>query len=414
MAQEILVLEIEDIALGGDGIGKLNEFVYFVFGAITGEVVRVKVFKEKENCKFAKIIEIIKPSPHRIKPACPLAIQVEDNKLYSPVACPGCSYQHLDYDYEIEVKNNQFIETMSRLGGIDISDTIQPPIKSPKDLYYRNKITFHIEHLEHGEMNFGYRLSDSESVIEIGKCHLANPAINDIIAEQKQNKNFKQTLRNKNINVTYRHTENSGAEFWRNSPNPKDSWLKEETKLGNISVPKGSFFQINPSVGDILISKVEEYIRKANPEIVIDLYCGVGIFAITAALQNIPRVIGVDIDKNAITVAKFNAKSRDLTNCGFRRSDAGKIARDIFSDIETDNSMLIIDPPRGGLSRQSRESIKRSNIKTIIYISCAPDTLARDLKELTYNGYEIKETQLLDMFPRTSHFETITYLIKTD
>ncbi len=412
MAQEFVVLEIRDIALGGCGIGKLDEFIYFVSGAITGEVVRVKVFKEKENRKFAKIVEIIKPSPHRINPSCPLAIQVEDNKLLSRVSCPGCSYQHLDYDYEVEIKNNQFIETINRLGGIDVSNIIQPPIKSPKDLYYRNKITFHIEHLEHGEMNFGYRLSDNESVIEVGKCHIANPAINDILAEQKQKKNFKQTLKNKNISVTYRHTENSGAEFWRNNPNSKDSWLKESTKLGNISVPKESFFQINPLVGDILISKVEEYVKKANPEILIDLYCGVGIFAITAALQNVPKVIGVDIDKNAITVAKFNAKSRDLKNCAFRKSDAGKIARDIFSDIKTDNSMLIIDPPRGGLSRRSRESIIKSNIKTIIYISCSPDTLARDLKELTSNGYELKETQLLDMFPRTAHFETISYLEK--
>ena len=212
------------------------------------------------------------------------------------------------------------------------------------------------------------------------------------------------------MSLTLRHTESSGAVYWRNNPDKKDSWLRESTVLGMISVPKNGFFQINPFSRDILISGVSDILEKVKPAFVIDMYCGTGIFSITAALKNIEKVIGIDSDEATIKAAEYNVSSRNLGNCSFHAGDTGRAAAGVFKRTNPRNTLLIIDPPRGGIDGRTAEKIEQSGVKSIIYISCAPDTLGRDLKNISRYGYKIRSAQLIDMFPRTFHFESLTYL----
>jgi tRNA/tmRNA/rRNA uracil-C5-methylase (TrmA/RlmC/RlmD family) len=214
------------------------------------------------------------------------------------------------------------------------------------------------------------------------------------------------------MGLTLSYTKNNGAEYWRNKPNKKDSWLKEETTVGTFSVPKGCFFQVNPYCCDILLEKVQEKVKEIAPKTVIDLYCGSGIFAIASAMADVEQVVGIDCEEKSIEAAKYNAKSRNLENCEFIPGDAEKLTNKTLRGVEPENTLLIIDPPRNGLGRKARGAIKASGIKDIIYISCGPDTLMRDLKDLMRKGYKLESTQMVDMFPRTSHFETISYLKK--
>ena len=400
-------MEIEDIVFGGNGIGRVKGKVFFIPGVLKNEIVLARKTAEKKNFSKALPIKIIKASPERIPPSCPLAILPDGTGKTPRGFCPGCSYQHISYNEEIRIKENHFTSFIS-LNCPGSEKNILPPLPCPVNLNYRNKIVFKSQ-IDRGEVNLGYLMDDNQTVLDIPECPLANPEINKLLNELNKGPGFRHTLRD-NMSLTFRHTENDGAVYWRNNPDKKDSWLKEKTVLGMISVPKNGFFQVNPCSRDILISKVSDILEKIKPGSVIDMYCGAGIFSIAAALKNIEKVIGIDSDEATIKAAEYNASTRNLKNCSFHAGDTGRMAADVFNKINPRDALLIIDPPRGGIDRRTAEGIERSGIKGIIYISCAPDTLGRDLKNILCYGYKIRSAQLIDMFPRTFHFESLTYL----
>ncbi len=404
-----IVIKIDRLALGGYGVGNIDGKICFVFGALPTEEVEVKITKEKPNCVFAKLIKVLRSSQHRIKPQCPLAIQPKSEKLREHLTCPSCSYQHLEYSEELKIKETQFKDSLKNISNLE-NYTLLPVIGSPNEYGYRNKMTLHPE-LDGNIITLGYFMENNSTIIDIPECPLVNPNINKLLKEKRDNKGFFHTLKNRKMSITFRYTENDGVSFWRNKANIKDSWLKEETILGDISVPKDSFFQINTKVADILLEKVQGIIKKVKPNIVIDMFCGVGIFSIVAGKEGVNKVIGLDIDEKAISVAKYNAKNNNLTNCEFHECNAKKINKNIFEVLEnTKNNMLILDPPRTGLTTPLLECIINSEVKTIVYISCASDTFARDLEKLITSGYKLQTAQVLDMFPQTAHFESINLL----
>jgi tRNA/tmRNA/rRNA uracil-C5-methylase (TrmA/RlmC/RlmD family) len=391
-------LEIESIAFGGNGVGRSNGKVVFVPGTLPGETVKTKIVSEKKNYSVGQIEEIIEASPDRIKPSC---LFFEQN------ICPGCSYRHVDYIKEVNIKNQQFMEMLERNSNIN-PEICLPPAQSPEPDAYRNKITLHAS-IEDGQCDLGYFMSDNNTVFDLDECPLANKNINGLLKELRSDKGFKHTLKDQ-MTLTFRHTENDGVVFWRNNPGKKESWLKEKTAFGNISVPRGSFFQINPKAADILTSTVAEIVNKTQPEDLIDLYCGVGIFSIAASKSRSGKIIGIDSNQDGIEAAKYNAKTRELDHCEFIAERADKALGKVLKKIKAAASMLIVDPPRTGLDKTSANAIEKSGIKSIIYISCAPDTLCRDLTKFLNSGYIVKSSQMIDMFPRTSHFESVTFL----
>ena len=406
---DIFDFKIDKITYGGRGIGKVSGKVFFVPGVLPGEHVEVQEDKEKDNYSTSTLERILKPSENRIE-IDPRFEFVPTSKLLKPTPySPGFTYYYTDYENEVALKNSQFTDMIGRLDDAEDSICLEP-IPSPDPTDYRNKIILHAL-LDEGVMKFGYYRDGNQMVMDLPECPLAHPEINKVLKGLREDPHFIHTLKD-GMALTIRHTENDGAQYWRNKPNKKDSWLKEKTVIGDISVPKGCFFQVNPACCDILINLVTEMITKIKPDSVVDLYCGVGIFAIAASTAGVRNVVGIDCEEKSIIAARYNASSRGFEKCKFHAGDAEKLTNQALNNVDPQDTVLVIDPPRNGLGRKARGAIKASGIKHIIYISCGPDTLMRDLKDLLRNGYVLMSSQMIDMFPRTSHFETISYLVK--
>jgi len=413
-----VTLTISDVVYPGKGLARMsNGCVVFVPGVLPREVVRVDIVKQAKNYAEGRLVEVVESSPHRVTPACPLA-----------TVCVGCCYQHIDYHEEIRLKQAQFVNLLERQAKVDPSCCL-PPISSPRSFEYRNKITLHAAAGRKqasarlpksrngtgaplvGNRVLGYFADDNLSVIDVDHCPLAMPEINEILRSLRKNKEFLQSLRT-NMIVTLRHTKNSGTVFWKGRLASGKPWLVESTSSGQLFVPCGSFFQINPFVSDRLVDHVVEHAVKINPTSVIDLYCGVGTFAIAvvAAVPKVEQILGVDEDAEAIQAAIWNAQGRKLTKAKFAPASALKGLRQALKLVDSKKTVLIVDPPRMGLEKGVVELIKAERPVDIVYVSCAADTLARDLALVRHRGYQVQSTRLLDMFPRTPYFESVTHL----
>jgi 23S rRNA (uracil1939-C5)-methyltransferase len=415
-----ITLTISDVVYPGKGLARMsNGCVVFVPGVLPGEVVRVNIVKQAKNFAEGRLAEVVEASQHRVTPVCPLA-----------AVCPGCRYQHVDYREEIKLKQSQFVNLLERQARVDTSGC-PPPISSSQPIEYRNKITLHaavgkkragVRPFElrsghgagatlAGHRVLGYFADDNESVIDVDHCPLAMPAINEILKSIRKNKEFVQSLRT-NMVVTLRNTKNGGTVFWKGKAEPGKPWLAESTSLGKLFVPRGSFFQINPFVADRLVDHVVEHIEKINPASVIDLYCGAGLFAVAvgARLPNVGQILGIDEDAEAIEAAELNASARRLTKVKFTAAPALKGLKQAFKLVDPKKTALIVDPPRTGLEKGIVELIKAERPMDIVYVSCAADTLVRDMALVRQRGYQALSTRLLDMFPRTPYFESVTHL----
>jgi 23S rRNA (uracil1939-C5)-methyltransferase len=209
------------------------------------------------------------------------------------------------------------------------------------------------------------------------------------------------------MTVTFRWTEKDGAQWWRNRASEKDVWLVESSVIGPLSVPRNSFYQMNPAMADRLVTAVMERLKADLPDTVIDLYCGVGLFALAAATLGIPKVLGIDLDGPGIKAAEHNARKLGLNNTRWKAATAQEGILD-FELEHPDRAALIVDPPRSGLGRKLVQEILKHKPRRLLYISCAPDTMVRDAAWLKEGGYSIHSSQLFDLFPRTAHFESLT------
>ena len=404
-------IKIESVVYGGSGLGRREDGkIVFVKGVLPGEVVIVEEKKEKNDFIKAKLIKVLSPSPERIESNCliPVGYDGIGNACYAKT--PGCVYQEFSYKEELRVKNEQFADFM----GDEVK--ILPHIPAPKQLNYRNKIVFHVTD-DHGDISLGYNEEQGHEVIDMESCPLAHPAINDKLRELRMNPGFKKTIR-EGMSFTLRFTQNDGVLHWRNSPPSNASWLKEQTPVGTLSVPPGSFFQVNPDVSDILVEKVKTIIENSGCTSLVDLYCGCGLFSITALSAGLKNVTGLDNDKASIKAAEFNASGNKEAEADFIAGDADKLFQEVLerhkqkTNGTLQNSILLADPPRSGLGRKIKYFLKDENFGEIIYVSCAPDTLKRDILSLKRAGYNIKSAQMLDMFPRTAHFESLVHFTR--
>jgi len=387
-------LDIHDVAFGGRGVGRHDGCVVFVPGTLAGERVRISLTKCRKRFAEAKLLEVLTPSEERVAPACPLSER-----------CPGCSYQHVNYEAEVRLKQAQLEGLMKRIGGLD-DVSFKEPIASPRELGYRNKLVLHAQR----ERKLGYFGDDNRTVIDIPACPLAAQQINDKLRGVRANLKFMKQLR-PNARVTFRWTETDGVLHWINRESGQDR-LTEIAPIGEIEVPRRAFYQVNPWAGALLVECVSELIESTKPTYLLDLYCGVGLFALAAAQRGVPHVFGVERTPTAIRAAKQNAKRLDLP-VEFMAEDAEAVAEEALSKVDAAETMVIVDPPREGLDKELVDALVAKSPATIAYVSCAADTLARDLKAFVAAGYEVAQCQLIDMFPRTPHFESVTLLRNT-
>ena len=398
--ENIKTIEIYSVAFGGEGVGKIDRKVCFVTGALPGEKATIAITEEKKNFMKGVLHEIVTPSQDRIESVCPLAFNYKNRRLY----CPGCVYQHVSYAKEIEFKDSQFSELLKRFAGIPGGIKLSP-LYSEKYLNYRNKITVH---KVSGKMNyFGFVSNDNITVLDVPECYLACTEINKTLKELHLavSDSFKNEME-----ILLRYSRKDGVlvlpeKSSRNFP----KYMMEESGFGPFLVPPYSFFQTNMFSHNLLLSEFKKILGEVKSETVFDLYCGVGVFGIWAAESGF-KTYCADIDSTAVFTAKKNAEARGLKDIEFLSGDAFVTAKKVFEKEPPEKVCLVIDPPRAGLDKILMKLLCDRKPGCLIYISCSADTLCRDLKMLIGAGYEVRSTRIIDMFPRTKHFETITYL----
>ena len=382
-------LHVDSLAYGGDAAGRVDSGkVCFVPGLLPGEDALITIVQEKKSFARGRVKEIISPAPERINAAC----------RYFP-DCPGCSSIHCDYPTELRWKQRQFSDFMLR-GGLCSEEAILPPYGAVQRSGYRNKLKLHC-------FNGGFAMvgRDNKTLIPVDKCLLAAPQINEAL---------KTTAAGEDGSVvTFRTTERDGVVSFRGNRAPeKSGWLTENLPgVGEIKVPLDGFFQTNLGVAAELVQRAVGEIKASGFDHLAELYCGVGVFSIAAA-SALPglRCTGVELNSAAIKAARFNAAKHDLAErCRFYSGDAGKIIGK--AEISKD-SCLLVDPPRTGLARDVIDKIISADPGKIIYISCAADTLCRDLKIFREHYWNVEKAGILDMFPGTAHFEALVTLIK--
>ncbi len=398
---------IDQIAYGGRGVARHEGKVCFIPGVLPNETVEAELIRDHGSYIEAKALSLLETSPARIPTACPLALSIPKSKPplspRSPV-CPGCCYQHIAYNTELQTKHNQLCQLLER--HVQGTCSVLSPVASPLSLGYRNKMALHV-HRDGADLRLGYFMEDNQTIVDVPACPLAMPPLNDLLAERRQSASFMHSLRN-DMNLTFRWTERDGAIWWRGRAAENDIWLVESSPVGPLSVPRNSFYQTNPAVARLLVEEVMRLLATDHPERVIDLYCGVGIFALAAAQQGVPKVIGLDVDGPALKAADLNA--RKLGHPGIQWI-AGSAHKTSLAPLKSNlSTTVIVDPPRTGLGRAMIGELTKLAPTRILYISCAADTMARDASWLKESGFTVKQSQLFDMFPRTPHFESLTVL----
>ncbi len=379
--------EIESCALGGDGVARIDGEVIFIPETLPGEKLIGRITAEKNNFSRAEVVRFGFKSPHRVAPACPAFGR-----------CPGCKYLHADYAFETELKLRQFLGS-AKAAGVDLPAGIVSASSPGEGLGYRNKVVFHVHKIK-SETFFGYVMADNMTVTDLEGCPLAHPEINAEIARLRSDKSFYHTL-HEGMDVTFRRA-GSDVKVWRNAPPKNASWLREETLIGPVSIPCGSFFQVNPAGSARLLELFMETVKKAAPARVIDLYAGAGFFGCAAAKCGVPEILAVESDPNAAEAAKYNLKQFGVP---VFKVIAGDATEGLAEPGDAAKTLLVVDPPRNGLSLKAAMEITGSCLDKFVYISCNPATWLRDAVRLARGGFRPRQVEVVNMFPRTEHFE---------
>lgn len=367
---QLITVTVQDLAFGGEGVARVNDLVVFVPFVVPGEVVEVEVTEVKKKFARARVVRVVRASPERVEPRCRYFGQ-----------CGGCQYQHLAYAAQLRVKHKQTADLFQRVGGFSTA-VIDPVVPCPEPYGYRNRIMVRTQwNKRRQRLELGFLGLDNKFVVDIAECALAEPVLN----EQLQQVRAKPPPRG-GLKVTLRVT----PEGWE--------------------VPRDSFFQNNFFLLPKLVETVRERLRDAGSRRLIDAYCGVGFFALELA-DLVASFVGVEYDGLAIKAAKDNMKLRGVKNGQFVSGPAEDYLGGLLQRHPGEPTTLVLDPPRTGIPRAALERIRRAHPRQVIYVSCHPATLARDLQILCApDGYELVKVTPHDMFPQTQHVECVADL----
>lgn len=402
------VVEIEKLDHQGRGIARAFEKTIFVEGALPDEVVKIKVVKIKKKIVEAKMLEMLKGSSKRVVAPCPYYDR-----------CGGCDLMHLSYEEQLQFKANKVKEIMRRYAGIE-EDKIKTIVGSDVPFYYRNKITLQVQ------KQIGLYQKKSYQIVPIDACMICDAKMNEIMQSLK-----KMTLigNGQIIIRNSRHFPDTMVVFvdlevdgWETLKTQVTSIVKRQGKQNHILygndviyerlkdyiyvISPDSFFQVNTAQTIKLYDKVEEYAALTGDEKVLDLYCGTGTIGIYLS-QRAKEVLGMEMNEHAILNANRNKELNHLDHITFQCGDVSKL----IDQIPWKPDVVIVDPPRAGLDAHTLQMLKHINPKRIVYVSCDPMTLARDLKELS-SDYEVMEITPVDMFCETYHVECVTLLVQ--
>lgn len=441
----LIELTITGLNHQGEGIGRCEERVVFVPDTVPGDRLQVRLIQVKKNYAIAQLLEILEPSPQRVRPACIVADK-----------CGGCQWQHLDYQFQAESKQQQIIDALERIGGFtDLP--LQPFLQSPASLGYRNKVTYPLARSKTGQVQAGYYRKGSHRVVNINQCPVQDDRLNLLLTEVKRDiedrgwsiydeEQKRGKLRHLGLRIGQRTGEmlltlvsahrglpdleeqagewlerypDLGGVCLNIQPEPNNRIFGDETiviagrgscreKFADLTFNLGAntFFQINSGAAELLLNHLQGALNLQGNELLVDAYAGVGTFTLPLA-QRVRRAIAIEINQDSVRQGQHNAEINQITNVDFLAGTVEAVLPTL-SDIP---DILLIDPPRKGCTPEALGEIMALRPAKIAYISCQPPTLARDLKLLCAEGnYEIVWAQGCDFFPQTAHVECAVIL----
>lgn len=445
-----LTVKIEKLSNQGFGIARSDGFVIFVEGACPGDTVKVQITKKNKNFANAKVLEVIEPSPHRIKPVCPMQ-----------KVCGACQLQFIDYDYQLKLKKEIVEDTMKSILGKEVE--IRKVIASPKDLEYRHKIQYPVSQTKDSKRILaGYYKPSSHELVNIKYCPIQPAYCNNIIEfirstafecgisgynEKKHAGDLRHVVirtsaYNKKSLVTlvvnstavFEKLKNLAQRIYTELENIKGVAINFNSKKTNLilgekteiiqgesyieeslcdkvyKIGSETFFQVNPYTADLIFRFVKDYILKNfEKPLILDAYAGITAFGI--ALSDVARkVVSVEEVKASVILADKIIKENGIKNIELHNMDAGMFFEKELRTKGRQFEVTVLDPPRKGCTTESLDYAIKLTKGKIIYVSCNPATLARDLKYLTENGCKIEYIQPFDMFPHTYHIENVAII----
>ncbi len=449
---DIIDLTVTSATADGSGVGKTEDgMAVFVPLSAIGDRLKVRILKVKKTYAYGKIEEITVPSPSRIEADCPYFSK-----------CGGCSWRHISYDEECRIKEQRVRDAIERIGGIDNAN-IKPIIKNDNTLRYRNKAQFPIGRDTDGNITVGFYAFHSHRIIDCEDCVLQpeifskviditerfiNATGNDVYNEQTGKGRLRHLyirlgevtnelmvcyvvngngLKQEDLLVKMLCSEldnlksviiNSNREKTnvilgsKNRVAYGSEYITDELCGLKFKISPSSFWQVNRRQAEKLYCKAKEYAGLNKNDLLLDLYCGTGTIGLTMA-DSCKALVGVEIVESAVKDARENARQNNIGNAEFICSDASSAAK-MLSDRGLKPDVVILDPPRKGCGEELVNIIAKMEPRRVVYISCDPATLARDLKSFGLAGYCLKEATPCDMFSRTAHVETVVLMSRVE
>lgn len=448
---DLLTVTIEDMGHDGEGIGKVDGYTVFVKDAVIGDTVQAKIMKAKKNYGYARLMEILEPSKDRVEPRCPYARQ-----------CGGCQIQALSYEKQLEYKQKKIENNLIRIGGFEKEEiSMEPIIGMEEPFHYRNKAQFPVGTDKEGKLIAGFYAGRTHTIINNRNCYLGVKVNEDILnlvlvhMERYGIQAYDETnhtglvrhvlirygFQSKEImvclviNGTHFPEAEALAEQLQKIPGMTSISLninKEKTNvilgrkgkllwgqefitdtIGSVAyqISPQSFYQVNPVQTEKLYQKALEYAQLEGNETVWDLYCGIGTISLFLA-QKAKQVYGVEIVPAAIEDARKNATRNQIANAEFFVGKAEEVLPEKYEKEGIYADVIVVDPPRKGCEESVLATMVKMQPKRIVYVSCDSATLARDLKYLRQEGYQVEKVQGVDQFPHTVHVETVCLLSK--
>ncbi|MFT9056253.1 MAG: 23S rRNA (uracil(1939)-C(5))-methyltransferase RlmD [Ethanoligenens sp.] len=444
-------LHITGVTQDGNGVGRADDTVVFTPGCVRGDVARIKIVGVRARYAFGKLLQVEQPSPARIPVDCPTFFQ-----------CGGCVFRHIQYAEELRIKEERVGDALRRIAKLDIVP--EPIVGCEQTLGYRNKAQFPVGWQE-GRPVFGFYAPRSHRIVPAENCLLQPPVFqqvldafgrwmleNDVSAYDEQT--GKGLLRHVFLRQAPATGElmicvvaNGGAGSLPNkkqliqycrqaAPQTRSIVLNRNTARTNVilgarcetlwgddhitdilcglrfSLSPLSFYQVNSRQAERLYHMAAEFADLRSTDVLLDLYCGVGTIGLSMARQ-VGRLIGVEVVADAVTDAKYNAAQNSITNAVFYCADAGEAAARLQKEGLVPD-VVVVDPPRKGLDVAAIDAIARMSPSRLVYISCNPETLVRDLALFAERGYQCTRVRPFDLFPRTAHVETVVLMSRVE
>ncbi len=446
---ELIEVTITDLSDTGDGVGRWDERVVFVPDTVTGDRALVRLVHVKLKYAHGKLIQLLQPSPHRIRPSCIVADK-----------CGGCQWQHIHYEYQLEAKRHQVIQALEHIGGF-FAPPVDPVLAGPSPLGYRNKATYPVGISGTGHVQAGYYQKGSHQLINLNQCPVQDAQFNPLLLEVKQDiqkqgwqiyleQRHTGLIRHLSLRIGRRTGEmllTMVVKDW-NLPGIQDQaqeWLKRYPQLVGVSLNRNpdrtnaifgshtrciaglaylrekfadlefqvrpdTFFQVYTETAEALLKVIQSELNLQGDEVLVDTYCGIGTLTLPLAKQ-VRLATGLEVQPEAVEQAILNAQLNSINNVTFM---TGKVEK-LLPQTSMTPDIVLLDPPRKGCDRTVIDTLLRVKPPRIVYVSCKVATLARDLRLLCQNGvYTITRIQPADFFPQTTHVETAAFLVLSD